>query len=340
MSAQKTASRKICVVGSANVDLTFRTPRLPLPGETLAGRSLHQGMGGKGANQAVAAARLGAQVAFVARVGNDAFGTQALLGYQAGGIDTSFVQRDANLPTGTAAILVDDHAENCIIVVAGANAALTPDDIRAASSVIEQADLVRCQLETPIGATLEAFRIARAAGSLTVLTPAPVAFVTDELLALCDVCVPNMTEIAALSGCPDPVAKLVKSFCGQHESQPKVLATFATNERPESYDDAVHAAILLRERGVKRVVLTMGNKGALVMDDTGATHIPAMKVKAVDTTGAGDAFTAALAVSLADGLDIREAACRASIVAAISVTRIGTQTAFPSLDEVNKWTSE
>ena len=311
MSDVKSNSRKICVVGSANVDLTFRTPRLPLPGETLAGLSLHQGMGGKGANQAVAAARLGAQVAFVARVGNDAFGTQALQAYQAEGIDTSFITQDADRPTGTAVILVDDQAENCIIIVAGANEGLTPEDITTASSAIEQSNLVLCQLETPIDTTVEAFRIARAAGALTVLTPAPAVSVTDELLALCDVCVPNMTEIAAL-----------------------------VNHSVENHDDAVHAAALLRKRGVKRVVLTMGSNGALVMDDTGATHIPAMTVKAVDTTGAGDAFTAALAVSLADGLDISEAARRASVVAAISVTRIGAQTAFPSLDEVDTWESE
>ena len=337
MSEQKTTSRRICVVGSANVDLTFRTPRFPLPGETLAGRSLHQGMGGKGANQAVAAARLGAQVAFVARVGNDAFGTLAIAGCQAERIDTSFVQRDAARPTGTAAILVDDQAENCIIVVAGANDGLTPDDIKAASSVIEQADLVLCQLETPLDTTLEAFRIARAAAVLTVLTPAPVAFVTDELLALCDVCVPNITEIAALSGCPHTAAKLERSFRTQQESQLKALTTLATNDRPENHEDAVQAAELVRKRGVKRVVLTMGGKGVMVIDDAGATHIPAIKVEAVDTTGAGDAFTAALAVLLADGLDLRTAARRASIVAAISVTRIGTQSAFPTLEEVNKW---
>lgn len=309
MSRDVTTPRKICVIGSANVDLTFRTPRLPVAGETLAGRSLHQGMGGKGANQAVVAARLGAQVAFVARVGKDAFGTQAVDAYQAEGIDTSFVQQDDNQPTGTAAILVDDDAENCIIIIAGANDELTTDDIRAASSVIEQSDVVLCQLETPVDVALEAFRMARAAGALTVLTPAPVACVTDELLALCDVCVPNKTEIATLVNCP-----------------------------MESHDDARHAAERLRQRGVKRVALTMGGDGAMVLDDSGATHIPAAKVKAVDTTGAGDAFAAALAVSLADGRDLSEAASRASVVAAISVTRIGTQAAFPSLTELNAWT--
>ncbi len=308
MDASERIPRKICVVGSANVDLTFRTHRLPLPGETLAGSSLHQGMGGKGANQAVAAARLGARVTFVARVGNDAFGSEALASYAAEGIDTSFIHKDNERPTGTAAILVDDKAENSIIVVAGANEGLTPDDIKAATSSIESAALVLCQLETPLGTAIEAFRIARASGTLTVLTPAPVSLVTDELLALCDVCIPNKTEIAALTGC------LI-----------------------ENYDDAKNAANLLRQKGVKRVVLTMGGEGALVVDDEGATHIPRMKVDAVDTTGAGDAFTAALAVSLANGLDIRQSARQASIVAAISVTRIGTQSSYPTGKEVQAW---
>lgn len=299
---------KICVIGSANVDLIFRTQRLPQPGETLAGHSLLQCMGGKGANQAVAAARLGADIAFVARVGNDAFGLQAVQAYQADGIDTSYVQKDVNLPTGTAAILVDDQAENCIIVVGGANQALTTQDIQNASLAIEQADLVLCQLETPVQASIEAFRIARAAGVTTILTPAPVASVTDELLSLCDVCVPNRTEMAAL-----------------------------VNRSVESRDDAVLAANLLRQRGVQRVVLTMGSEGALVVDGSEATFIPPHQVKAIDTTGAGDAFTAALAVSLAEGLDICDAARRASLVAAISVTRRGTQRSFPSQSEVEEW---
>ncbi|QDT03687.1 Ribokinase [Rubripirellula lacrimiformis] len=339
-------SSRICVIGSANVDLTFRTPRLPLPGETLAGRSLHQGMGGKGANQAVAAARLGAQVTFVARVGNDVFGDQAIHGYQADGIDTSFVQKDANLPTGTAAILVDDHAENCIIVVAGANDGLTATDIQAAASFIEQADLVLCQMETPIEASLAAMRIARAAGVTTVLTPAPVGCVTDELLELCDVCVPNMTEIAVLADCPQTTTKPADTerVGPSPEIQaPEIQAPEIPSREVqtlEGFDDAIGAAQRLRGRGVQQVVLTMGSRGALVLDDTGPTHLPAISVAAVDTTGAGDAFTAALAVSLADGLELRDAAGIARIVAAISVTRIGTQTSFPTSDELTPWISK
>lgn len=299
---------KITVVGSANVDLTFRTPRLPVPGETFAGHSLHQGMGGKGANQAVVAARLDADVSFVARVGNDGFATQAINAYEKDGIDTSFLRHSEDQPTGTAAILVDDDAENCIIVVAGANAELTAEDVQSAKTVIEQSDVVICQLETPVEAAMQAFTLARAANVLTMLTPAPAELVTKELLSLCDVCVPNKTEIAAITGCS-----------------------------VESAGDCIGAAEQLMQRGVRQVALTMGGEGVLALDHTGMSRVPATQVKAVDTTGAGDAFTGALAVSLAAGLPLAAAARRAAVVAAISVTRIGTQTSFPSLDEVNRW---
>ena len=212
---------RICVVGSANVDLTFRTPRFPRPGETLTGHSFHLGMGGKGANQAVAAARLGARVSFVARVGNDTFGQEAIRCYQNEGIDTTFVRTDEHCPTGTAAIVVVDNAENCIIVVPGANAGLSPDDVREASPAIQNADVLLCQLETPLDATLEAFRLARAAGVRTMLTPAPATELSDELLRLSDLCVPNKTEMELLVG-----------------------------RKIECRDDAESAARLLRERGV------------------------------------------------------------------------------------------
>lgn len=299
---------RICVVGSANVDLTFRTPRLPKPGETLAGHAFHLGMGGKGANQAVAAARLGARAALIARVGNDTFGQEALRRYRAEGLDTTFVRQDANSPTGTAAIVVDDSAENCILVVAGANAGLSPEDVRDASAVIQKADFLLCQLETPLEATLEAFRLARAAGVRTVLTPAPVTALPDALLHLCDLCVPNKSEMELLVG-----------------------------RKVDSPDDAQSAARMLRERGVQTVVVTLGSRGALVLDAEGATHLPAVEVAAVDPTGAGDAFTAALAVWLAEGFSLREAAKQACIVGALTATRLGTQTAFPALAEVKRW---
>lgn len=298
---------RVCVVGSANVDLTFRISRLPQPGETLAGHALHTGLGGKGANQAVAAARLGAEVAFVACVGDDAFGAEAIDRYQAEGIDTTFVRRVAKQPTGAAAILVDDAAENCIIVVAGANAELSAADVRRAASVIEQADIVLCQLETPLEGTLEAFCLARAAGKRTVLTPAPAAPLSDELLGLCDLCVPNRTEAEVLAGRPI-----------------------------YGIEDARRAAEALRARGVGSAVVTLGASGAVLVDDAGSWHVPAIQVEAVDATGAGDAFTAALAVSLAEGLNLEEAGRRASVAAAISVMRIGAQSSFPDRREVSE----
>jgi ribokinase len=299
---------RICVVGSANVDVTIRSPRFPRPGETLSGHSCHLGMGGKGANQAVAAARLGAHVALVARVGADAFGQEAVRSYEREGIDTSFILRDARASTGTAVIIVDDKAENCILVVGGANSGLSPDDVRAAAVAVKGADVLLCQLETPVESTLEAFRLARAAGVRTILTPAPAADLSDELLSLCDICVPNETEIELLTG--------------------KMIGTF---------DDAELAAKDLLARGVGAVVVTLGSRGALIVDNDTAQHIPAINVEAVDPTGAGDAFTAALAVFIANGLSIREAARKATAVAALTITRIGTQAIFPFRAEVEEW---
>lgn len=296
---------RICVMGSANVDLTFRTPRFPQPGETLTGHAMHQGMGGKGANQAVAAARLGADVNFVACIGDDAFGAEAIRQYEADGIDTSGIRGVAGQPTGTAAIIVDDRAENSIIVIPGANAMLSPDDVQRAAAAIAAADAILCQLETPIAATLEAFRIARVAGTRTVLTPAPAVELPDELLDLCDVCVPNRTEIEVLVG--RPVRNL---------------------------EEARAAAQLLLDRGVKTVALTMGSEGAFIVDQSVAAAIPAMQVEPVDTTGAGDAFAAALSVFLCEGLSLQEAAVRATVAGAITVTRLGTHASFPHRKEL------
>lgn len=295
----------VCVIGSANVDLIFRASRFPNPGETLTGHSFTQCMGGKGANQAVAAARLGAQVTFIACVGRDSFGDVAIAQYQLEGIDTRCVRKVNDQPTGTAAIVVDDQAENCIIVVPGANAKLDRSDVRQAAKIIAGADVVVCQLETPLPATLEAFEIARSAGKTTLLTPAPAADLPDELLRLCDVCVPNRTEIEMLVGCP------VRSHAEAHIAVSRLL-----------------------DRGVGSVALTLGSDGAFIADRNSSCHVPAVKVQAVDTTGAGDAFSAALAVSLSAGHTFEQSARRASLVAAISVTRAGTQPSYPYRTEL------
>jgi ribokinase len=296
-----TRRARIAVVGSCNLDLTFRVARLPRPGETLAASALAQGFGGKGANQAVAAACLGAEVTLIARVGNDAFGHQTLDNLRVRGVDTTFVQIDREQPTGLASIYVDDKSENSIVIVPGANAAITPNDVRAAAAAIEHADAVLCQLETPIVAALEAFRIARGAGVRTILNPAPAASLPDELLRLSDLCVPNETELESLTG-----------KCASIEA----------------------AARALRVRGPGAVVVTLGSAGAIVMADT-MESLPAHRVVAVDPTGAGDVFIAALAVRLAENEALCDAVRWANAAAAVSVTRPGTQTAAPTRSEVD-----
>jgi ribokinase len=297
-------SPRICVVGSANVDLTFRTPHLPRMGETLTGRQFHFAFGGKGANQAVSAARLGARTSFVARVGNDAFGQDYLSHLRDEGLDAAHVRVDAERTTGVAGILVDDAARNCIIVVPGANGVLSPQDVRDAAAAIRAANLLLCQLEVPLETTLEAFRVARRSGVRTILTPAPAVPLPDELLRLTDLLVPNETELELLAG-----------------------------RQSQSLEEVESAAKVLLGRGAKTVVVTLGERGALLVDD-GTTHIPAVAAKAVDPTGAGDSFTAALAVFWGEGLPLHEAATKAVRVAALTVTRLGTQTAFPTRAEV------
>jgi ribokinase len=296
----------VCVVGSANVDLTFRTARLPRVGETVAGHAFHLGFGGKGANQAVIAARLGARVTLVGKVGRDVFGEQTLAHYRAEGVDTAHLRVDPDRPSGTAAIVVDDEARNCIIVVPGANEALSPADVRASAAAVGSADVLLCQLEVPAETTREALRLARAAGVRTVLNPAPAAPLPPDLLALADLCIPNETEAELLTG--EPVT---------------------TPAQAEA------AARSLLRQGPRAVLVTLGSRGVLIADGPAAEHLPALPVAAVDPTGAGDAFIGGLAVFLAEGCPLREAARRASAVAALSVTRLGTQTAFPRRAEVD-----
>jgi ribokinase len=297
---------QICVVGSSNIDLTFRTSRLPRPGETMAGQSFHLGFGGKGGNQAVMAARLGAQVSMVSKVGHDVFGQQAIANYRAEGIDTTYVLLDERRRTGVASITVDDAARNSILIVPGANEALSPADVRAAAGAIESAAVLLCQFEVPVETTREALRVARAAGVRTILNPAPAVAFPHELLALGDLCVPNETEIESLTGQP---------------------ATTLT--------EAEAAARALQRRGAATVLVTLGDRGVLVVSAESPEHVPALPVQAVDSSGAGDAFVGSLAVFLAEGRSLNEAVKRANAVAALSVTRLGTQTSFPRRAEVD-----
>jgi ribokinase len=296
----------ICVVGSSNIDLTFRTSRLPRPGETMVGQSFHLGFGGKGGNQAVMAARLGARVSMVSKVGRDVFGEQAIANYRTEGIDITHLLVDEQRSTGVAGITVDDAARNCILIVPGANEALSPTDVRAAAGAIESAAVLLCQFEVPVETTWEALRIARAVGMRTILNPAPAVAFPDELLALGDLCVPNETEIEALTGLP------------------------AT-----TLSQAEAAARALQRRGAATVLVTLGDRGVLLRSGESSEHMPALPVQAVDSSGAGDAFLGSLAVFLAEGRSLNEAVKRANAVAALSVTRLGTQTSFPRRAEVD-----
>jgi len=292
----------ICVVGSTMVDLVTRVPRLPQAGETLAGYSFSLGYGGKGGNQAVTAARLGAHVTLVTRIGSDVFGDGALANYVAAGFDVRYVLRDAQHATGVATILVDDAAQNCIAIAPGANSALSADDVEAASSAIAAADVVVCQLEVPVAAAIAAFRIARAAGVKTIFNPAPAAAVPDEVWQLTDVATPNETEAELLTGI-----------------------------RASDDAEAQRAAQALRARGARAVILTLGTRGSLVVTADGSARVLPVRVDAVDSTGAGDAYVGTLAVCVAAGLSLVDSARRANVVAALSVTRAGTQTSFPDL---------
>lgn len=301
-----TDSPHLCVVGSANIDLTFRTARLPRPGETLAGRAFHLGFGGKGANQAVMACRLGARVRLVSKVGQDLFGERMLANLQAHGIDTIHVTADAGRSTGVALIVVDAAANNCILVVPGANGGLTPAEVRAAAEAVETADVLLCQMEVPVETTTEALRIARARGVRTLLNPAPVpSTFPEELLLLADLVVPNETEAEQLTG----------------------LAASAV-------DQAAAAGQALLRRGVGAVIVTLGERGAVLVEAGRTEHFPALPVRAVDPSGAGDAFIGSLAVFLAEGRTLPEAVRQANAVAALSVTRDGTQAALPTRAEV------
>jgi ribokinase len=290
---------KIVVVGSANTDMVVRTEHLPLPGETVLGGKFIMTAGGKGANQAVAAARLGADVTLVARLGRDVFGDRALAGYQAEGINTDYIVRDEAEASGVALIVVDEAAENIITVAPGANGRLSPDDVRAAERAIAEADSVLLQLEIPLEAVQAAIELAQRHHVRVILNPAPTRTLPDDILRGVDVLTPNENEKA------------------------KLIA--------EQTDAALEA---LLARGVGSVVTTRGAAGCEVASGGERQHVPGFHVEAVDTTGAGDCFNGALAVALARSLRMIDAAQYANAAAALAVTRLGAQTSMPIDEEV------
>ena len=292
----------ICMVGSAMTDLTVRVPRLPEPGETIFGSSFTEGFGGKGSNQAVMAARLGAKVSVVVKLGQDSYGDKTLQNYQNEGITTAFVGR-APGASGVALITVAESGENVISLAPGANRTLSPGDVAAAAVAVRGAAVLIAQLETPIDAILAAFRLAKAGATRTILNPAPAAELPAELLSLTDILIPNEVEAGMLLGRPV-----------------KTLA------------DAQAAAAALLKLGPDIVVLTLGARGALLaVADSEPQHIPVDPVEVVDTTGAGDAFVGSLAYFLACQPEVMllKAVTRACRLAALTVEKPGAQNSYP-----------
>lgn len=261
--------------------------------------------GGKGANQAVAASRLGADVTFVAKVGNDIFGREAIDGFKKEGISTDFISVDLESSSGVAIILVDSGGENCIAVASGANGALSPSDIDRAVKKIESAGILLMQLETPVATIEHAASLGRRLGKIVILNPAPAQKLSGGLLSKLDIITPNETEAEILSGI-----------------------------QVVDQESMRQAAQVLRTKGVKTVIITLGSKGAYIQTETVSRIIPAEKVTPVDTTAAGDTFNGALAVGLANGLSIESAVEFAGKAAAISVTRLGAQVSAPYLNEL------
>ena len=291
---------KVVVIGSSNTDMTIKGDRLPKPGETVLGGEFRMGPGGKGANQAVAAQRLGADVSFICKVGRDIFGDNAIAGYQKEGIDCSRILR-SDKASGTALILVDGNAENCIAVAPGANADLTPEDVDSVADVIRSADYLILQLEIPVESVLRAAKIAHEAGVYVILNPAPACHLPEELFGYISLITPNQTESALLSGVED------------------------------NLDAAVER---LMQLGVKDVVVTLGSKGSLVISEGAKTLVPSLKVKAVDTTAAGDTFCGALCVALSEGCSLVDAAGFATKASALTVQKMGAQDSSPFRSDI------
>jgi ribokinase len=296
----------VVVVGSSNTDMILRVARVPRPGETLLGGAFTTAPGGKGANQAVAAARAGGAVAFVARLGRDSLGDEALAGFRREGMTLSHIVRDESEPSGVALIFVGSDGENSIGVAGGANQRLSPRDIAAARGLIEGARVVLLQLETPLATVEAAATLAHRAGVRVILNPAPAQALPDSLLRKVSLLTPNETEAAMLTG------------ISVHDVASATMAAGA-----------------LRRRGARAVIVTLGANGALVSTEAGAVWVPGFPVKAVDTTAAGDVFNGALAVRLAEDCPLDEAVRFAHAAAALSVTRAGAQPSIPTRREIN-----
>jgi len=299
---------KILVIGSYNVGLTVILPRIPKPGETIMGTRFDMGPGGKGANQAIAAARLGGDVRFMARLGDDIFGQQALELFEQEKMDRGLIRTVPGIHSGVGLIFLDDNAQNAIGVAGGANHCLRVEDIEEASGVFSEIGFLLMQLETPVPTVLAAARKAKESGVMTILNPAPACPLDDEIFAYVDLLTPNETEAETLTGLP-----------------------------VRNVDDAVKVGHALRRRGVRQVIVTLGDQGSVLIDDQGTFHVPAKTVQAVDTTGAGDAYNGALVTALAGKLSINEAMIFATQAAAYSVMHLGVVPGLPKREELERF---
>ncbi|GMU92084.1 MAG: ribokinase [Candidatus Hydrogenedentota bacterium] len=304
------ASRRVLVVGSANIDLVTRVPRIPRPGESVIGESFATFTGGKGANQAVAAARLGAQTWFAGCVGNDAFGEMQRASLAAEGIDLTYLKSHATEPTGTAVICVADSGENAIVVTPAANGGITPDDAQSLESVMADSDIVLLQLEIPLDTVEAVLALARKRGVTSILDAGPAQKVSARLVELASIVSPNETEAEAMTGI-----------------------------RVNDVEAARHAGAHLIELGAREVVMKLGAHGALYMSPVEWFHVPAFKIEAVDTVAAGDAFTAALALmwGRAPTLDAVRFANAAGALAAMAA---GAQPSMPTRAAVDAFLRE
>lgn len=294
----------IFVIGSANTDMVVKAATLPLPGETVLGGQFFMNAGGKGANQAVAAARMGANVTFVAKVGDDIFGIQTIEGLQREKINTQYIFKDKIAPSGTALINVNEEGENCIVVAPGANANLLPKDIENISD-LAAATILLTQLETPIETIAYLAALATSNNQKLVLNPAPAQLLAADILETLFLITPNETEASILTG-----IKVVDEITAQQ------------------------AAAILLAKGVQNVIITLGSKGAFFKNNETQFMVTAPEVKAVDTTAAGDTFNGAIVAAIAEGQTWENAIAMAVKAASISVTRLGAQTSVPYRNEI------
>ena len=302
------SKKNIIVVGSSNTDMIIRLDHIPRPGETILGGEFFTAAGGKGANQAVGAARAGGKVTFIARVGVDMFGDNAVAGFKKEGINTDHVLRDTSSPSGVALIFVAKDGENSIAVAGGANGNLSPEDIIHAGELFAGASMLVMQLETQIETVQTAADLAVTAGVGVILNPAPACPLPDELLSKISIITPNETEAELLTGI-----------------------------KVDDNESASKAADILLARGVKTVIITLGSRGAFVACEGIRKLVPGFRVNAMDTTAAGDTFNGALAVALVEGIALEEAVRFANAAAALSVTRMGAQSSVPARMEIEEF---